>query len=516
MDRFMRKYGSDVTGILSGFDRLVFRGMARALAVRDRLDWFLTDQPVLLKDGEGYAKMKTEQLKKASCAEALRRGRPVQYLGSSKVSKEAVAQAIAPRDRIAEGLICVLTCVEPCWSFEIERNREKRWLVLAPRLRKCLFLYHYWRDPVFGFMNARIQSWFPFNIQVCINGHEWLARSRDRAGIGYEQWDNCFPWIEDVAAAQRLMTAQPRTAWPEVLQAIARRLNPVHEERFAPAVVDYYWSVYQDEWATDVMVRSAEALGAIYPKLVRGAMTAFGSDDVMRFLGRKPHGRFQGRVITSLRKRPEGVRIKHQVGENSIKAHDKFGRLLRVENTLNNPGDFKVYRPKEGDPKKTLAWRPPRRGIADIHRRAQVQQAANERYIDALGSLDTDRSVKDVVSGVCRPTRWKHQRVRALRPWSEPDQPLPHIISRGEFTLNGFRNRDILAPLYPDGPASTEERKKAGARVTRLLRLLRAHGLIRKVPHTHRYLLTPKGREITNTVTQLYNVPVTKVAEIAA
>ena len=142
MERFVEKYGSDVTGILSGFGRLVFRGTARALAVTERLDWFLTDQHVLLKDWDAYVAKKTAELKKVSCAEAWRLGRPVRYLGSSRVSKEDVAQAIAKRDGIGEGLICVLTCVEPCWSFEIERNREKRRLVLVPRLRKCLFLYH--------------------------------------------------------------------------------------------------------------------------------------------------------------------------------------------------------------------------------------------------------------------------------------------------------------------------------------------------------------------------------------
>jgi len=150
MERFVEKYGSDVTGILSGFDRLVFRGTARGLAVTDRLEGFLAYQHVLLKDWDAYVAKKTAELKKVSCAEAWRLGRPVRYLGSSKVSKEEVAQAIAKRDGIGEGLICVLTCVEPCWSFEIERNREKRRLVLVPRLRKCLFLYHYWRDPVFG------------------------------------------------------------------------------------------------------------------------------------------------------------------------------------------------------------------------------------------------------------------------------------------------------------------------------------------------------------------------------
>jgi hypothetical protein len=518
MDQFMQKYGSAVTGILSGFDRLVYRGTLRELAVTDRLNGYLAFQHVLLKDWDTYVEKKTAQLKEASCAEARRLGRPIRYLASSKMSKEDVARAIAQRDQIGEGLVCVLTSVEPCLSYEVYRDRAKRMLTLQPRWRKCLFVYHYWIDPVFGFMNARIQTWFPFGIQVCMNGRQWLARSLDRAGIRYEKWDNCFPWIEDVAAAQRLMTAQLQTAWPEALRTIARRLNPAHEQMFAPATVNYYWSVYQDEWASDAMFRSPEILGAIYPKLVRGAMTAFGCENVLRFLGRKPkpHGHFQSEITASLVKRSEGVRIKHEVGENSVKAYDKFGQVLRVESTMNNPHDFKAYRPKEGDPGGTLDWRPLRRGIADIQRRADIQQATNERYFNALASLDTDHSVKEVVTPVCRPTRWKHQRVRALRPWSEPDQPLLHIISRGEFILNGFRNRDIVAHLYSEESPSIEERQKAGARVTRLLRLLRAHGLIRKVPHTPRYLLTPKGREITTAVTQLYNVPVTKVAEIAA
>lgn len=516
MDKFMHKYGSDVTGILSGFDRLVFRGTARRLAWVDGLASYLRFQKVLLKDWDQYALKMTAQLKRASYAEAKRLGRPIPFIPSSRTSKEKEAQAIAKRDGVKEGLIAVLRAMEVGRSYEIVRDRALRKLRLAPSWRKSLFLYHYWIDPEFGFMNARIQTWFPFSIQVCLNGREWLARQMDRAGIRYERWENCFPWIEDVAEAQRLMDEQLRVAWPKTLQAIARRLNPAHEAMFAPATVQYYWTVYQDEWATDLMFRSREALAGIYRKLVRAGITVFQSEDVMGFLGRKPHGRFQGDVVTTYRQRPEGVRIKHTIRRNSLKLYDKFGQVLRAENTLNNPSDFKVYRPKEGDPEGPKSWRPMRRGIADLHRRTKLQHAANKRYLDAQASLATDRHVGELVTPVCRPTRWKRQRVRALRPWSEPDQPLLQIISRGEFLVGGFRNRDLVAHLHPDGFSCAADRQKAAARVTRLLRLLRAHRIIRKIPHTHRYLLTTKGREITTAIIQTYNTNTAQLTEIAA
>lgn len=86
-------------------------------------------------------------------------------------------------------MVCVLSCVEPCWSFEIHRNREKKKLELEPRYRKCLFLYHYWMHPVFGFLNARIQTWFPFPVQICLNGREWLAR---QMGAARSRRSGCF------------------------------------------------------------------------------------------------------------------------------------------------------------------------------------------------------------------------------------------------------------------------------------------------------------------------------------
>jgi len=153
---------------------------------------------VLLKDFAAHVEQVSRRLKEASVpkrspgtAGAVPHLQPGEQGGDRR--------GLAAQAGMRDGLVCVLSCVEPCWSFEIHRNRETKHLELEPRARKCLFLYHYWLHPVFGFMHARIQTWFPFPVQVCLNGREWLARQFGRAGLEYARQDNCFPWIADWA-----------------------------------------------------------------------------------------------------------------------------------------------------------------------------------------------------------------------------------------------------------------------------------------------------------------------------
>jgi hypothetical protein len=130
---------------------------------------------VLLKDFGEWAQRMTEQLKQASCQAARDQNRPIVYLKSASTDKDEFARKIAAKDGIRTGLVAILTCLEPCNSFDIHRNKQSHKLELVKDMRKGLAVYHYWIDPQFGWMNARIQSWLPFSIQVCINGREWLA-----------------------------------------------------------------------------------------------------------------------------------------------------------------------------------------------------------------------------------------------------------------------------------------------------------------------------------------------------
>ena len=497
MENFVARYRSAITASLSGFDRLVFRGTLLPLVIDGGMCRFLNRVGVRLLDFKKYVLSTSEAVKEASLRAAVEHDRPICYLRSAAIDKEALARQLLSKHPIEQGLICAFRTVEPCMSFEYHRSADPRERGLRLRPRKCLHIYQYSLHPVFGFIHARLQTWFPFNVQICLNGREWLARQLARTGSSdFDRDDNCFTRLGDPARAQRLMAQQLRIGWKRTLDAIARTLNPLHARIFKPWPQTYYWSAYQSEWATDLLFRDASALAAVYPALVRHAALHFQSPDVMRFLGRKRvHGNFRGELISSCKRRPEGGRVKHWVAGNSIKMYDKAGSVLRIETTIAKTTPFKVLRPRERKPHRPLAWQPLRKGIADLHRRSEIAQRANERYLEALATIEDSTPLHRLFDQVSRPLTMNGRRVRALRIGDPTDLALLHLITRGEFTTAGFRNRDLRPVLYPaKRPPTATEARRLSARISRLLRLLRAHGVIKKIAKTHRYQLTKRGR----------------------
>jgi len=527
MDLFTTKYAEHLRFVLSGFDRLVLRGSLRRLCFPEGVQAYLYSRKVLLKDFQGFVKQLTGRIKEASLAEPRAAGVPEQYLASAATSKEEVARRIARERGVTQGPVCVLSSVEPCHSFDIYKNKAAQKLEVVSRYRKCLHLYHYQVHPVFGFLSARLQTWFPFSIQICLNGREWLAQQLGAEGIGFSRQDNCFLHVEDPRRAQELLEAQLQGHWPTLLGGIARALNPLHEELFGGFCADYYWSTYQSEWATDLVFGEPEALRRLYPRFIRHGMTTLSSPDVLRFLGRKLGAgdrlpaRFAGEVTSDVKVRAEGVRIKHRVNRNSVKIYDKAYTeevaVLRAETTLNSEQGFRAYRAKEGDASGELAWRPLRRGMADLHRRAEISQAVNGRYLEALASVDTEATLAELTERLTQAVVWNGKRVRGLRLFAEEDTALLEAVSRGEFALSGVRNRDLQGLL--SGAAADlapEEVKRRSARVTRQLRMLRAHGLLQKVPHTHRYHVTHLGRQIITALLTARHTPVRQLLPEAA
>lgn len=499
MDKFVARHAGLVTSILSGFDRLVFRGCLQPLMRVGGMSFFLKAASIRLLDFKDYVVETSARVKAAVLAEAERCERPVLYLTSSAASKEKLARKLLAQHPLEKpGLVCALKTVEPGMTFEYHRspNPNERGLRLRPG--KCLHIYKYYQHPTFGFMNARLETWFPFNVQICLNGREWLAQQLAQQHSSFERADNCFTRLDNPELAQRLMDEQLRTDWPAALTAIARDLNPLHEEVFAPLPMDYYWSAYQTEWATDLLFKDRASLAAIYPGLVRHATEQFKSPDVMRFLGQKLHGNYKGEVTTSCKRRIEGVRVKHWARGNSVKMYDKAGCILRIETTMANLAGFKVFRPRHDDPEGKLEWLPLRKGVADLHRRTEISQRSNERYLDALSVVEDTTPCSRLFDSVAKPVISDGRRYRALRIGDAEDLALLEAISRGEFVTAGFRNRDLQHLLYPAlCKISKSERQRVSAKLSRQLRLLRAHGVIKKLNRTHRYQLTDRGRQIT-------------------
>jgi hypothetical protein len=256
--------------------------------------------------------------------------------------------------------------------------------------------------------------------------------------------------------------------------------------------------VHQSEWATDVAFRQRADLEAWYPRWVRHAFTNFPTTQVLRFLGRSgrlPAGTTVD-VHSDVQAVDESVRLKHWVNGNSLKVYD-HGTVLRVETTINAPQEFRSYRSAVGDPDGPQDWRVLRRSVADTYRRAEVSQAANARYLEALASVAAPTTLAELLAPWCQRVAApgsSGRKVRALNPWGA-DAALLRAVSDPRWQVNGLRNRDVAEALFGAAPADAAARRRRSAQVTRLLRLLRAHGILKKVPKTQRYVVSPPSRD---------------------
>jgi hypothetical protein len=232
---------------------------------------------------------------------------------------------------------------------------------------------------------------------------------------------------------------------------------------------------------------------------------SFGSEQVLRFMQRQQATELK----TDRRRGPDGVRVKHWLNDNSLKLYDK-GTVLRSEVTINNPKDFRTWRASELNPKGDKRWRTLRRTIADVPRRAEVSRAATHRHLQALSVVTVNTPLSTEAVKLCRPKRVQGKRYRALRPFSD-DAQLLQVVNRLEYAITGFRNRDIRQVLYPK---NTDSKKTAA--LSRSLSLLRAHGLIRRVPSRHLYHVTSKGRRVITALLAARNASVEQLTKLAA
>ena len=499
MEQFIVKHQDTILGTISCFDRILFKGYL-SLSHPEGMEAFLNRQGILFKDFKEFASGCSEVVKEHARELARKTGRPFIYL-HSPVRKEDEARRLAQRDGITRGLVCVFSIVEACQSFKLAYGQGK------PRLRastpRCLCLYFYYLDRELGMMHVRIQTWFPFTIQVYINGHEWLARKMTQHGIGHVQVDNAFVRIDDCPRAQRFADRLVKKDFPRVLAAFARKVNPLL--RGLLSTMSYYWVIDQAEYATDVLFKDRAVLKDLYQNLLRHATMCFGAEDVLTFLGRKLNGNFQGEVMNSFKKRWPGARVKHRMKGNWMKMYDKHGCVLRIETVINHPYEFRVRREGKRQGVWGMGWYPMAKRVSNLYRYAEVCRSANRAYLEALAVVDDPAKAYRLLNEVCEPVTKNGRRHRALNPLRKQDVALFAAALRGEHFLHGFRNRDLAAHLDIVPSKDPCQRKRASARITRLLHLLHAHRLIAKVPRSRRYRVTLRGATLMSAAVYLHH-----------
>jgi len=369
-------------------------------------------------------------------------------------------------------------------------------------------------------MNIRLQTWFPYHIQICLNGREWLRRCLEQKGIDFLGRGNKFLHISDYRKAQALLDKQLDVRFAKLLDGFVPIVFPMIQDVLGPHL-SYYWTMWQSEWAADLIFPSPRELNSIMDSLLRHAHMTGNSTRVLRYLDRpltssgKPDARSRDQVSTRVTDFNDGIRVRHWVDKNSVKVYNEQN-VLRVETTINDPSKFRVFRHKKGqspdEPKSRL---PLRKGVMDIPLRAKISEQVNDRFMDDLSTLHDETPANKIISEITCPQKKYDLIFRALDPTGK-DRELLQSLDNPEFRIAGLTNKMLRETLSETSFGSGRTQKQLSAKISRYLRLLRAHGIIRKLPKQNRYQMTPKGVRLTKTLNAFLAASTEKLIKMTA
>ena len=520
MDTLLHRFGGKVKGVIEGFDRIVFKGILRPICYAAGMQIFLSKKGVLNKDykewvqaGSAAIIWDAEEYTRREC------GTETQYLSSCHIRKEAAAHEQQKKAGIQNGLIGTWSCVETCNTFRAVYDKAAGFPQIKADSSRCKHIYFYYDHEDYGFMSIRLQTWVPYEIQIALNGREWLKRLLDKNGSKYILEGNKFLDLEDYGLAQRLLTGQLDTRWVETMSGFLPDVFPSMKTLLGDGM-DYTWTLWQSEWAKDYIFHDPQVLGSHMEQLLRHAFITGTGDRVLRYMGRpvrvngQPHWAADPELMSRVNLWYDGARIRHWVDKNSLKLYNEQN-VLRFEFTMNDPAKFRVYRTVNGGGSKEKNFLPMRKGIADIVVRSQVCSSRIKNFTEQIAALEEDITVGELLSRVTKPVTSNGKRYRGLDVTGK-DLALLRIVSDPKFNVDAITNKHLQIALGNSPWANGLKGRGLSARISRHLRLLREHRLIRKLPNQHKYMLTAKGRALTTALNQFLGANVNALSKLAA
>jgi hypothetical protein len=489
MPHFKDRYGNAVLGEFSCFDRVVIGGTLTEIChTAGVAQYVLSKGSRILDMPRVFEPMKAEITANArALAEA--HGLQIEYIRRKNFRKEDRIREILEERGSHPGLVHVFSALERVNTFRAGSRKDSGHPFIAPRQGQCLHYYFYFVDPEFGLCYLRVPTWAPFRLQFYFNGHNWLARQLDKEDVKYTMVDNCFVSISDLDRAQEIVADFPIRDLHSKLDDLGRLMCPAIRHFRS----GYHWGLMQVEYSTDVVFSLPEILTPLFDHLVRTAAHAVKVDHIATFLDRRLDSRFNGEIGNRFHTRIEGTSIRHHMGRASIKMYDKLGRVLRVETTVNDVTIFRHHRMVEHrDGTRSKKTAPVKKSIYSLAILGRLMAAANRRYLDFLDALDDPSAGSRRLPKVAEPVRKKGRSYRGFNLFLNADLEVFLAIARGELAVDGIRNRDLRALLG-----------KSSRQVSRILRRLRLHGLVKIVGHRYKYYLTALGRSVVSCALQL-------------
>ena len=483
MSLLTEKYRNKITGILSCFDRMIITGTLPHICFAQGMTAWLYAHAIRIFDYPKFADSLRHKIRENAERLAKENHLEIEHINKKNIRKEDRVQKILKERGYEPGLVHIISAMETCESYKPWHDKITHKTFLKPNTSKCLHYYFYFIDETLGLCYVRVPTWCPFRLQIYFNGHAWLASQLDRRHIRYKLIDNAFDDIDDFEQAQQLADQLNVKVLHQLLDKYARLFCPV-QETFQQ---HYHWSIMQAEYATDIVFKQQDDLKTLYDELIKTAIHTVKPDNIATFLGQKLHSNHKVELGNRYNIRLEGCRIKHTMGSVSIKMYDKFQKILRIETTVNDVSFFRHYRTVEHrDGTKTQKLAPMKKNIYSLVPLKDELTASNKRYLQFISSFQIQLHGRHRLDKISRPVRENGRNYRGFNFFDRDDLKLLLVISRGEFTIHGFQNKHIKK-YFPD---------ESCAQLSRLLKRLRLHGLIKRIGRTYKYYLTSLGKRL--------------------
>ena len=496
------RYKDQISGTIGCYDRVMLRGTPGGLSYAEGMTSFFYARDWKIFDFANIFKPITENIIDNIKKTAAEQGVDIEYVRKAGVfrKEDKVAKILEIRGNKV-GLVHIFSQLELCNTYDPWHNKETHKTYFKPAQTKRLVYYIYFMDKTLGLCYIKVPTVAPFGLMFYFNGHNLLENKLIANNINYTKHDNAFIKIDDFSNAQKLSDEFEAKDIHAILDSCANRWCPLPKEWN----ISYQWTIAEIEYSLDVVFKNPETLKPLYDNIIETAMHTITPENIANFLGKRFSLQFEGEAGSRYNKRILGTRIKHQLGDTSVKIYDKFGSILRIEVTSNNVSEMRVFRPVQKRDGTTVSkMAPVKKSIYSLFDLIGLFKKACYRYLETISSFDDPSDGLKKLNSAVETVEENNRKYRGLNFFAETDKKILLAVANPKF-FDGMRNKHLRA-LLPGFSSN---------KISRLFKNLKLRGLLEKVRGTFSYRLTSLGKDVITAAFKAINMSIVPALSIA-
>ena len=487
------KYSDKIAGVINCYDRVNIKCRIGMFGYAGGMDAFFY---AINRKHFDYCKVFepiTDQINKRIEGIAKENGLEIEFVRKVKEfrKEDKIEDILAGRGHHA-GLLKIYSQLETQGTYKPWYDQKTGKTSFIRTTTKAKHYYIYMIDQLLGLCFVKISTAAPFEAKVYFNGHGLLETKLAKENIPYQRVENAFTHIGDYGRAQELSDKIRVEDIHQVCDMFMNRYCPLPKEW------DLKWNytIEQVEYAMDIVFKEQDELKPIYDNIIKTAMHTVTPENIATFLGKRLTVKFEGEMGSRYNERVLGTRIKHQIGELSVKVYDKLGKVLRVEVTAYNVSKLNAFRDvfkRNGEIEAKVA--PVKKNIYSLFVLIPVFKAIIGRYLEFISSFDDPTDGIKKLDAVTSDKKTEKKTFKGLNFFNKFDEAILLAIADGKYNINGLRAKNLKSefPCLPPWKISV------------ILSRLKNLGLIRKITNTYRYHITNLGKSVIATGLHLKN-----------